>query len=143
MDTPYRFDITGLQTLVEKHWTYHAPCHHLNWKVERVGEDLMQLDAAPVYQDILGGSQDGLKVWSGFSMHLSKLFAEPDVEVTEHGFMTYCIECTPTPFFGVNGKYKGRGFLLKLYLEPIPASETVEIIDTLKNETRSIIGRQP
>ena len=140
---PYAFDATSFKALVEKHWQYHRTCHHLRWKLERVGEDLMQLEAAPVYQDIFGGSDDGLKVWSAFSMNLSDLFAEPGVDVSEFGFLSYCAECTPVPFFGVRGTFKGRPFLLKLHLEPIPNSVPVEVIDTIKNETRAIKETQP
>lgn len=132
------FDVAAFKSLVEKHWKYHAPCQHINWKVERVGIDLMQLEAAPVYQDVLGGASDGMRVWSSYQMNLSELFADEGVQVTEFGFMTYCIECTPIPFVGVNGTYKDQRFLLKLYLEPIPNSEPVEVIDTINNETRAI-----
>ena len=137
------FDVVGFKTAVEKHWNYHrASCRHRLWSSGWV-EDVIQFEVAPVFQEILGGDQDGLRVWTAFSMNLSDLFSEPGLEVTEFGFRTYCIECTPTPFFGVRGKYKGRPFVLMIHLEPIPDSETVEIIDSIKNETRAIKERQP
>jgi len=136
------FDVIGFKTIVEKHWNYHRPsCRHRLW-TERVESDVMQFEVAPVFQEVLGGGEDGMRVWTAYSMHLSALFSEPGLDVTELGFRTYCIECTPTPFFGVRGKYKGRPFVLMIHLEPIPDSETVEIIDSIKNETRAIKERQ-
>lgn len=132
------FDVVGFKTIVERHWNYHRPsCRHRLWS-ERVENDVMQLEVAPIYQEVLGGEQDGLRVWTAYSMRLSDLFSEPGLEVTEVGFRTYCLECNQTPFVGVRGKYKGHPFVLMIHLEPIPESQTVEIIDTIKNETRAI-----
>lgn len=138
----YPFDAPGFKVLVEKHWRYHRPCNHLNWKMDRVGEELMQFEAAPVYQDVLGGAEDGLRVWSAYSMNLSDFFAEPEIDVTEFGYRSYCIECAPTPLVVVQGRFNGQAFLLKLHLEPTPDSKPVEIIDTLLNETRAIEEKQ-
>ena len=135
------FDVVGFKTAVEKHWNYHRPCRHRLWSSGLVG-DGMQFEVAPVFQEVLGGDQDGLRVWSAFSMNLSEFFSEPGLEVIEFGFRSYCAECTPTPFFGIRGKYKGKPFVLMIHLEPIPGSQTVEVIDTLGDEVRAIKERQ-
>ena len=135
------FDVVGFKTAVEKHWNYHRPCRHRLWS-ERVENDVIQLEVAPVFQEVLGGEQDGLRVWTAYSMRLSDMFSEPGLEVTEFGFRTYCVECTPIPMFCVRGKYKGQPFVLMIHLEPIPQSETVEVIDTLGDEVRAIKERQ-
>lgn len=132
------FDEVGFRTIVEKHWKYHRPCLHRLWSTEQVQDDVMQFEVAPVFQEVGGGSDDGMRVWSAFSMHLSDFFAEPGIEVEEFGLRSYCIECTPVPFFGVRGKYKGRPFHLILNLEPIADSKPVEIIDTNNNVVRAI-----
>jgi len=137
------FDTPGLKALVEKHWKYHRPCRHLNWKVDRAGEDTVQLEAAPVFQDILGGAKDGLRVWSAFSMDLSNLFAEPGVEVTGFGFRSHCVECTPTPHVVVRGRFKGQAFLLRLHQEPVPDSEAAEVIDTFRMQVRDMGEKLP
>ena len=103
----------------------------------------MQFEAAPVFQEVLGGDQDGLRVWSAYSMRLSDLFSEPGIEITEFGFRTYCVECNKTHFVGVRGKYKGQPFVLMIHLEPIPGSQTVEVIDSIMNETRAIKEKHP
>ena len=71
------------------------------------------------------------------------LFRSPGIEITEVGFKSYCIECTPTPFVGVRGNYKKRPFVLMLHLQPLEDTEPVEIIDTIKNQTRVIQEKQP
>lgn len=142
MNTSDKFDEVGFKTIVEKHWKYHRLCRHRIWS-ERVEDDVTQFEVAPIFQEVVGGSEDGMRVWSAFSMHLSDLFSEPGLEVGEFGFRSYCIECTPIPFFGVRGKYKGRPFVLTIHLEPIPKTEPVEIIDTINNETRAIKEKQP
>jgi hypothetical protein len=103
----------------------------------------MRFSVAPVFQEILGGDQDGMKVWSAYEMNLSDLFAEPGIEITEVGFRTVCIECSPTPFVGVRGNYKGQPFVLMIHLQPIADTEPVEIIDTINNQTRAMKEKQP
>ncbi len=137
------FDVVGFKTIVEKHWNYHRPCRHRLWKTERLEDGVTQLEAAPVYQEVVGGSEDGMRVWSAYSMHLSELFAEPGLDVTEFGYRSFCVECTTVPFCGVRGEYKGRAFVLLLHLEPIPDSESVEVIDTLGDEVRAIKEKHP
>ena len=136
------FDEVGFKAAVERHWKYHRPCRHRMWSSERLEDGTMKLSAAPIFQEILGGDQDGMKVWSAFEMNLSDFFTEPGIEITEVGFRSVCIECTPTPFVGVRGKYKGQSFVLLIHLQPIPDTEPVEIIDTIKNTTRRINHEQ-
>jgi len=137
------FDEAGFKDAVERHWKYHRPCRHRMRSSERLADGTMQFSAAPIFQEILGGDQDGMKVWSAFEMNLSDLFSEPSIEITEVGFRSVCIECTPTPFVGVRGTYKEQPFVLMIHLQPIADTEPVEIIDTIKNTTRAINGRQP
>ena len=132
------FDEVGFRTIVEKHWKYHRPCLHRLWSTKRVEDGLIQCEVAPVYQEVGGGSDDGMRVWSAFSVHLSDFFAEPGIETTEFGIRSYCIECNPMPFFGVRGTFKGHPFVLMIHLEPIPDSNPVEIIDTNNNVVRAI-----
>ena len=103
----------------------------------------MQFEVAPIFQEILGGDQDGMQVWSGYEMNLTDFFAVPGIEVTEIGFKSLCVECALNPFIGIRGEYKNGPFILTIYLQPIADTEPVEIIDTIKNQTRAIKGRQP
>ncbi len=60
----------------------------------------------------------------------------------EFGAASYCIECNATPIIAVRRRFQSVPFVLKLHLEPIPDSEAVEIIDTLKGEVRAIEENQ-
>ena len=137
-----KFDIAGLRQAVENHWQHHGNCHHLNWLVVERDDDVWQIEVAPIFQEVFGGEDDGKNVWIGFELDLSGLFAEPGVFALEFGAVSYCIDCNATPIIGVRGRYQGVPFVMKLHLEPIPDSDPVEIIDTIKNEVRAIEREQ-
>ena len=134
--------ITDFKQAVERHWQHHAMCQHLLWKVEQ-GNDGEQIEVAPVFQEVVGGEQDGMTVWSGFRFDFSSFLAERGVLVDGLLASSYCQGCSDTPYLLVSGSYFGRAFSLRLHLEPIPGTAPVEIIDTLKNETRAITEKQP
>jgi hypothetical protein len=136
------FDEAGFKAAVERHWKYHRPCRHRLWSSERLEDGKMKLSSVPVFQEILGGDQDGLQVWTAYEMNLTDFFAEPGIEVNEVGFRSLCIECTPNPFVGIRGRYKGHPFILTIYMQPIDDTEPVEIIDTINNQTRAVKGRK-
>jgi len=135
-----KFDIAGFRQAVENHWQHHGNCRHLNWSVTERDDGVWQIEVAPVYQEVLGSKDDGMKVWTGFEFDLSGFFGEQEVFALEFGAASYCLDCNATPIIGVRGRYQGQPFVLKLHLEPIPDSEPVEIIDTLKGEVRAIDG---
>ena len=138
-----QFDIAGFKQAVERRWEHHAICHHLLWSINERDDGVWQIEVAPVYQEVLGGEDDGKKVWTGFEFDLTGLFGEPGVFALEFGAVSYCIECNnATPIIAVRGRYQGVPFVMKLHLEPIPDSDPVEIIDTIKNEVRAIKGEQ-
>src|SRR5690349_14089617 len=130
-------NITEFKKAVERHWHYHAPCQTLLWNV-RETEEGMQIDVAPTFQEVVGGEQDGMKVWAGFRYDISGLLAERGILIESILASSYCIECSETPYIGIKGSYFGESFRLKLHLEPIPKSEPVEIIDTIKQQVRVI-----
>lgn len=142
-EIPEELDIAGFRQAVENHWQHHGNCHHLNWSVTERDDGVYQIEVAPVFQEVLGSKDDGMKVWTGFEFDLSGFFAEQE-EVFALGFgaVSYCVDCNATPIIAVRGRYKGQPFVMKLHLEPIPQSETVEIIDTLKGEIRAIEENQ-
>jgi hypothetical protein len=134
------FDIASFRQAVEKHWQHHGNCHHLLWSIKERDDEVWQIEAAPVYQEVLGGEDDGKKVWTGFEFDLSGFLAEQEVFALGFGAVSYCVDCNATPIIAVRGRYQGQPFVMKLHLEPIPESEPVEIIDTLKGEVRAIEG---
>jgi hypothetical protein len=136
------FDIAEFKQAVERHWRYHAPCETLLWNVQEA-DDGWQIEVAPAFQEVVGGEQDGMKVWAGFRFDVSAFLAERGVLVETVLAASYCVECAETPHFLITGSYFGESFRLKLHLEPIPNSEPMEIIDMLKHRVRNITEKQP
>jgi hypothetical protein len=108
------------------------------WSATKMDDGVMKLSIAPIYQEILGGEDDGKLVWASFSMRLTELFADPHLEVNELGFRSYCEKNTPNPLIEIRGNYKSRLFNLTIHLEPQLDTDPIEIIDTIRNQTRAI-----
>lgn len=136
------FGITEFKQVVERHWHHHAPCHHLLWRVTESDKG-EQIEVSPVYQEVVGGEQDGQRVWSGFGFDVSGFVAERGVLVQSVVASSYCVECSQTPYVGIKGMYLGKPFGLRLHLEPIPDTPPVEVIDTIKMQLRDIRENQP
>lgn len=134
-------NIAEFKQAIERHWRYHAPCRTLMWNVQEA-DDGWQIEVAPIFQEVVGGDQDGSRVWAGFRFNASALMAERGFLVESILASSYCIECSETPYIGIKGSYFGESFRLKLHLEPIPNSEPVEIIDTIKQQVRDIKEKQ-
>ncbi len=130
-------NIAKFKRAVERHWQYHAPSHVLVWH-HHEADDGWHIEVAPAFQEVVGGEQDGSKVWAGFRYDVSGLLAERGILIESILASSYCIECSETPYIGIRGTYFGESFRLKLHLEPIPNSEPVEIIDTIKQQVREI-----
>lgn len=132
------FDIAGFQAALEKHWHYHAKCQNLSWAHVERDDGICEIEVAPVFQELYGGVDDGKKVWVGFEVRLGGFFTEPGVEVEDFGAVSYCVDYSPTPAIPIRGTFRGLPFVLKLMLEPVPGSEPIEIVDTIKAELRTI-----
>jgi len=132
-------NVEDFKQAVARHWRHHAPCEHLNWQVQD-GEDGTQIEVAPVYQEVLGGKQDGENVWAGFRFDLSGFFAERGLMVENVLAASYCTKCSETPNIAIRGTYFAQAFALRLHLEPVPGSEQAEVIDTISGKVRAIEG---
>jgi len=89
-------------------------------------------------QECWGGEDDGKRVWSGFDFHQSGFFHEPGVEISDFGVSSRCEHDAPVPFLGINGKYFGEPFVLRVGLEPLPGAEVREQVDTARQVVRPI-----
>lgn len=128
--------IEEFKRVVERHWRHHAPCQHLNWSMQE-SEEGWQIAVAPVYQEVVGGPQDGEKVWAGFRFDLSGFLGERGVLVENVAAASYCTQCVETPYVGIKGTYYAQAFDLRVHLEPVPGSAPVEVIDTLAGTVRA------
>ncbi len=132
------FDISDFQAAVEKHWRYHNKCQNLSWAHFKREDGIFEIEAAPVYQSVFGGKDDGKKVWVGFEVCLTDLFTEPGMQIEAFGCVSYCPDYSPTPSIPIRGTFREHPFVFRLMLEPVPGSEPIEIVDTLKAEIRTI-----
>jgi hypothetical protein len=127
--------------IIHNCWQYHAPCSHINmqaWWDDQLETPCWQIKAAPVYQEVYGGDEDGKRVWAGFIFDVMDFSRAPGVWVQEQAVASYCQECTAYPKMMLRGKFQGHLFFLHVYLEPIEETETIEIIDTIKQEIRDM-----
>jgi len=131
------FDIASFKGAVERHWRHHAPCNHLLWNVKG-GGDGWEIEVAPVFQEVVGSKDDGMRVWSGFRFDLSSFLAERGVLVENVLAASYCTECNEMPYIGITGTYYAKAFDLRIHLEPVPGSAPVEALDTLTGQVRAI-----
>lgn len=136
------FDEDAFHEAVRGHWNYHALSEQVCWKAEQDEKGVWQCEITPVMQDIFGGEDDGKKVWSGFEFHLFGFSHEPGVELLDYGAASRCDDDTPIPFLGIEGKYFGESFVLRVGLEPLPNSEVREIVDVVRQVVRPVTDEE-
>lgn len=125
--------------LIYEHWHYHSPCKHIDIQAF-VDEEtkIWQVIAAPVYQEVFGGDEDGKKVWSGFSFDVDSFVREHGVWMEGFMLSSYCQKCTKQPELMASGKFRGHQIYLSILLEPIAETNPVEVIDTLGKKIRDM-----
>lgn len=126
-----------LYTAIHRYWDYHSPSEKINTIASFDNrEKIWNVKVAPVFQEIYGGTNDGKQVWSGFIFDLSEFARENGIWVQNFAVASKCKKCSPCPKLLVKGKFKGNSFFLQVYLEPVPDSETVEIVDVIAQTVR-------
>lgn len=132
-----------LFVLIHKHWQYHSPCEHINIKIFFDEEKkLWQVHAAPVFQEVFGGDEDGKKVWAGFLFDIGGFSRETGVWTQEFAITSYCNECSDHPKMMLLGKFQGHQIYLNIFMEPIAETEVVEVIDTINCQIREISPKE-
>jgi hypothetical protein len=132
-ERPSWFD--RLARLIKRSWAHHGPCSnlHISAALDNDSGEWLIL-AAPVFQEVLGGEDDGKTVWTGFVFQTDKLLR--GIAVESISAASVCNECSPTPTLVIRGRYRRHRVCLKVLLEPVPGSPVVEVIDTLKCEIK-------
>ena len=123
--------------IIERCWAHQGPCGNLH-VTSAYDTDRREwlIVAAPVFQEVLGGEDDGKKVWTGFAFHAEELLrAMTEVRISAE---SYRIHCNQVPTVTTQGRYRGQRVSVKVFLEPTPGSPVVEIIDTIRCETRDM-----
>jgi hypothetical protein len=122
--------------LIEFCWEHHGPCQHLHSKCWYDADGVWLITVAPVFQEVLGGEDDGKKVWTGFIFHSDAFCKADGVSVESFAAGSVCSQCSPHPRLMFRGEYRGHRFYLQVFLEPPRDVEVVEVIDTIRCEVR-------
>jgi len=124
--------------IIERCWQHHGACEHLNLKTAYDTETHEWLIlASPVFQEVLGGADDGKQVWTAFTFNADAFLRAPGVFVERFAVSSYCARYDAAPKLVFVGKYRSHPIRLTVLLEPQAGSPTAEIIDTLRNEVRA------
>lgn len=137
-NTHVPFDEAVFQQVVRRYWNYHSLSNQVAWTTEQEESGRLRFNVSPVMQEVLGGEDDGKRVWSGFEFDLYGFSLEPGIEFRDVGVISQTTEYSDTPLIGITGDYFGQAFVLRIHLEPVAGAETREIVDTIRNEVRSI-----
>jgi hypothetical protein len=125
--------------LIYQCWAYHAPCEHINIQAFFNQEEKhWEIKAAPVFQEIYGGDDDGKKIWAGFAFDLTAFSHCNGMWIMDQTILSRCSECSDYPELMIQGKFKGHRFVLQIFLEPV-SDEPVELVDTINHEIRDIL----
>lgn len=138
--TPLPFDEADLKTAVRRHWQYHAACNQVYWSSHLQDDDALEIDAAPVFQEVFGGEDDGRTIWAAYQFDM--LGFANEVDCSEVVALSACVEHSLEPVVGIRGSFHGQPFILRLHLVPLANSDTREIYDSLRNEVRAIEEEQ-
>ncbi|QEL17872.1 hypothetical protein [Limnoglobus roseus] len=127
---------------VEQNWQHHGPGSHVSL-TSGFDEDhrLWRLFAAPVHQEVYGGEEDGRTVWTPFTFAFTDLvrgglFAVPGLVIEQMAVASHNQSEYGGPMLVLKGSCDGEKLVLCVRLDPVPSSETVEIIDTIHEVIR-------
>ena len=131
-----------IRLALEEGWQHHGLSEHISI-ISTFDDDSSEwrLIAAPVFQEIFGGSEDGRKVWTPFvfdatDLVVPGLFTVPGLKIEKMAVLTRCPECQHGPRLVLHGTCDGEKLSLHVLLEPVVGSEPVEVIDTIHEVIR-------
>lgn len=124
-----------LRHAIEGNWQHHGSCSQVAIKSlydDQTGN--WQIVVAPVFQEVLGGENDGLKVWTGFAFDISNmmgLFGMPGLRIDGIEARSRCVDFTPAPMIAMRCKLGIEKVVIQIHLEPVADSPVAEVIDTI------------
>ncbi len=128
-----------LHRAVERHWHYSNPCLCIHWSADEA-DGVLTFEAAPCIQEILGGADDGSRVWSPFSFDATGFATEPSIEIERVTVESACNACCRMAGVSIHGHFQDRPFVLRLYQEPI-SGEPQEGLDAINQRIVPIKGK--
>ena len=129
--------VKRLFKLIAKYWRHHAPCKSIQFDARYLADSLAwEIEAAPAYQEVLGGEQDGQQVWTGFIFEAGEFSRETGLWLQDFAVASHCAACCPRPKMMMKGKFRGHNVFVTIALEPQEGSEPAELLDTITREVR-------
>lgn len=123
--------------LIHTSWHYHDNCNNVMMRAAWEEENnYWHIQAAPVFQEVYGGDDDGKQVWAGFVFDIGEFGERDGVWIQKYAISSYCHHCSPSPKLMILGKFRGHQFFLTVFQEPVQEVGTTEIIDTINQEIR-------
>jgi hypothetical protein len=116
-----------LMETVRECWEWHSLALQIGFQYHPPEEkgDCWEVWVYPAVQEILGGKHDGETGWCGFQFDVDRLLEEFRVV---HLSASSSMGQEP-PELVVEGKFRGKEVVLRLYWEPPEGVEATEIID--------------
>lgn len=129
--------VVKLTNLITRYWQHHGPCESINFKCTLTQEgNFWMVHAAPAYQEVFGGEQDGEQVWTGFIFEAGEFSRESGLWIQDFAVASHCSACESYPKIMFKGKFRGHNVMVYIMLEPDKNTSCVEILDTIKQEIR-------
>ncbi len=129
--------VQKLFTLIAKHWHHHGPCKSIHFDARHTPEnESWEVEAAPAFQEVFGGEQDGQHVWTGFIFEAGEFSRETGLWLQDFAVASQCTDCCPRPKMMMKGKFRGHNVFVTIRLEPEKGSAPTELLDTITKEVR-------
>lgn len=129
--------VRRLCKLIDRYWRHHGPCHSIRFDARYTPENqAWEIEAAPAYQEVLGGEQDGQQVWTGFVFEAGEFSKETGLWLQDFAVASRCSACCPRPKMMMKGKFRGHNVFVTIRLEPEKGTAPAEWLDTITREVR-------
>ena len=123
-------------------WQHNGPCARIRLTSAFDNDSCVwRFFASPVHQEVFGGEEDGRKVWTPFTFDftdlvLGGLFAVPGLVIERMNVASHDQSEYGCPTLVLKGSCDGDKLVLIVSLDPVPGSEAVEVIDTIREIIR-------
>ncbi len=116
-----------LQEKIASCWEWHSLELQFIFRYAKPDQDddFWEIWAYPAVQEIVGGKEDGERLWCGFNFDVLEFLNDFEPEAV--GISTRQFVRPPELTF--EGKFRGHGVFLHLCLEPPEDAEATEIVD--------------
>jgi hypothetical protein len=119
--------LDDLTAIISECWECHSPSLYigLRYRKPQDSEDCWEIWAYPAVQEMLGGENDGQRVFSGFNFNLLPLIESIEAETVS---LSTRVEGQP-PEISYEGTFRGKPVWLHVCLEPPDDADATEVLD--------------